>query len=40
MENSNEQKILGYIIDNKLNFKSYINVSCKKASQKTGALNR
>ena len=40
MENSNEQKILGYIIDNKLNFKSHINASCKKASQKTGALNR
>ena len=40
MENSNEQKILGLIIDNKLNFKSRINQLRKKASQKIGALCR
>ena len=32
MENSNEQKTLGLIIDNKLNFTSHINELCKKAS--------
>ena len=40
MENSKEQKILGVIIDNKLNFKSHINELCKKASQKVAALSR
>ena len=40
MENSNEQKILGLIIANKLNFKSQINKLCNKASQKLGALSR
>ena len=40
MENSKEQKILGVIIDNKLNFKSYISELCKKASQKIAALSR
>ena len=30
MENSNEQKFLILIIDNKLNFKSQINEFCKK----------
>ena len=40
MENSNEQKILGLIIDKKLNFKSRINQLRKKASQKIGALCR
>ena len=40
MENSNEQKILGLIIANKLNFKSQINKLCNKASQKIGALCR
>ena len=34
MENSKEQKFLGVIIDNKLNFKSHISELCKKASQK------
>ena len=32
MENSKEQKILGVIIGNKLNFKSHISDLCKKAS--------
>ena len=30
MENNKEQKILGIIIDNKLNFKSHISELCKK----------
>ena len=40
MENIKEQKILGVIIDNKLNFKSHISELCKKASQKVAALSR
>ena len=40
MENSKEQKIIGVIIDNKLNFKSHISELCKKASQKIAALSR
>ena len=39
-ENRNEQKILGLIIDNKLNFKSQINELCENAFQKTGTLCR
>ena len=34
MENSKEQKILGVIIDNKLNFKSHISELCKKLLRK------
>ena len=30
IENSKEQKIIGVIIDNKLNFKSHISELCKK----------
>ena len=37
MKNRNEQKILGFIKDNKLNFKCHINELCKKASLKIGA---
>ena len=40
MENSKEQKILGVIIDIKLNFKSHISELCKEASQKISALSR
>ena len=40
MENSEEQKVLGVIIDNKLNFKSHISELCKKTSQKIAALSR
>ena len=40
MENSKEQKILGVVIDSKLNFKSHISELCKKASQKVAALSR
>ena len=34
-KNSNEQKIGGFIIDNKLNIKTHINEWCKKVYQKT-----
>ena len=40
MENSNEQKVLGLIIDNKLTFKSQINELYRKDSQKIEALCR
>ena len=40
MENSKEQKILGIILDNKLNFKSHISELCKKAVKKIAALSR
>ena len=40
MENCKEQKILGVMIDNKLNFKSHISELCKNASQKIAALSR
>ena len=40
MKNSNEQKILGLIIDNKWNFKSHTNKLCKKDTRKIGALCR
>ena len=38
IENSKEQKIIGVIIDNKLNFQSHISELCKKPSQKISAL--
>ena len=34
VENSNEQKILGLISDNKLNFTSHINEFCRKLLRK------
>ena len=40
MENRKEQKILGVILDNKLNFKSHLSELCKKVSQKVAALSR
>ena len=40
IKNSNEEKILGIIIDNKLKFKSHVKNLCKKASQKIWALSR
>ena len=40
MENSKEQNILGVTVDNKLNFKSYINELFKKISQKIVVLSR
>ena len=39
MENS-EEKILGGVIDNKLNFKSHINELCERASYINAALSR
>ena len=38
--NSNEEKILGITIDNKLTFKGHIKILCRKAAQKIGALSR
>ena len=38
--NSNEEKILGITIDNKLTFKSHIEILSRKATQKMGALLR
>ena len=40
LENRKEQKILGVIIENKLNFKSHMSELCKKTSQKVAALSR
>ena len=40
MKNSNEEKILGVIIDNKLRLKSHVKNLCKKASQKIWTLLR
>ena len=39
MENSKEQKIIGVVIDNKLNFKSHVSELCKTASQKVTVLS-
>ena len=39
MNNSNEEKILGVTIDNRLTFTSHIRL-CKKDSQKISALSR
>ena len=38
--NSNEERLLGITIYNKLTFKSHIKILCKKADQKIGALSR
>ena len=40
VEESSEEKLLGVILDKKLNFKSHISNLCKKASQKLHALAR
>ena len=37
--NSNEEKILGITIDNKLTFKGHIKILCRKVAQKMGALS-
>ena len=37
---SNEEKVLGFFLDCKLNFKSHIGSLCKKAGQKINALAR
>ena len=38
--NSDEEKILGITIDDKLTFKRNIKILCRKAAQKMGALSR
>ena len=40
MENNKEQKILGVLMDNKLNFKSHITELCKKTFWKIATLSR
>ena len=37
---SNEEKLLGILLDRKLNFASYITSLCKKADQRLSALAR
>ena len=37
---SDEEKLLGVLIDKKLNFKSHVNSLCKIARQKLHALTR
>ena len=38
--NPNEEKLLGILLKNKLNFDSHITSLCKKASQRLSALAR
>ena len=40
IHNSNNQKLLGVIIDNKLTFNEHVTSLCKKATQKLHALSR
>ena len=40
IENSKQQKLLGILLDNKLNFEKHISNLCTKASQKLSALCR
>ena len=40
ISNSNEEKLLGILLDSKLNFESYIISLCKKAGQELSALAR
>ena len=40
IESSEQQKLLGVLIDNKLTFDKHINNLCAKASQKLNALRR
>ena len=40
IKESNEEKLLGIIIDRKLNFKQHLFTVCNKASQKLHALAR
>ena len=40
ISNSNDEKLLGIKIDNKLSFESHASFVCKKASQKLHALAR
>ena len=40
ISSSNKEKLLGILLDNKLNFDSHITSLCKKAGQKLSALAR
>ena len=40
IENSNCEKLLGILIDHKLNFQEHVSLLCNKASQKISALSR
>ena len=40
MKNSASEKLLGVIIDNKLDFTEHLNALCKKANLKLHALSR
>ena len=40
MKNSASEKLLGVIMDNKLDFREHLNTVCKKANLKLHALNR
>ena len=40
IKNSASKKLLGVIIDNKLDFTEHLNTACKKANLKLNALNR
>ena len=40
IKNSASEKLLGFIIDNKLDFTKHLNTVCKKANLKLRALNR
>ena len=40
MKNSASEKLLGVIIDNKLDFTEHLNTVCKEANLKLHALNR
>ena len=37
---SNEEKLLGILLDSKLNFNSHITFHCKKVDQKLSALSK
>ena len=36
----NSLKLLGVVLDNKLNFRDYVKLMCSKANSKTGVLAR
>ena len=38
IKNATEEKVLGIVIDNNLNFKSHMKKICEKANQKLSAL--
>ena len=40
IERLNSLKLLGVVLDNKLNFRDYVKLMCSKANSKTGVLAR